>query len=59
MQLFYSESILNHQLLDNNESFHCISVLRKKINDIINVTDGKGNLYECKIENIIDKKFIS
>ncbi|MBG40296.1 MAG: 16S rRNA (uracil(1498)-N(3))-methyltransferase [Flavobacteriales bacterium] len=56
MQLFYSESILNHQLLDNNESFHCISVLRKKINDIINVTDGKGNLYECKIENIIDKK---
>ena len=55
MQLFYSKSILTSPTLDKNESFHCISVLRNKINDIIHVTDGKGNLYDCKILSIVDK----
>ena len=55
MQLFYSKSILSSPTLDKNESFHCISVLRNKINDIIHVTDGKGNLYDCKILSIVDK----
>jgi 16S rRNA (uracil1498-N3)-methyltransferase len=35
--------------LDNEESFHCIKVLRKHIGDKIHLTDGTGNLYEGEI----------
>ena len=54
MQLFYSEKISSSLLLSKEESNHCIKVLRKKINDIIFVTDGNEFLYKCKntkIEN--------
>jgi len=55
MQLFYSKDILSSLSLDLNESKHCISVLRKKINETIFVTDGKGCLYECKIISLKQK----
>lgn len=35
--------------LDEDESRHCLKVLRLGIGDTIHVTDGKGNLYEAKI----------
>lgn len=37
--------------LDEEESKHCIRVLRLKENDVVEVTDGKGNLYKAVIEN--------
>ncbi len=55
MQLFYSKDILSSLSLDLNESKHCISVLRKKINDIIFVTDGEGYLYKCEIKSFKNK----
>ena len=55
MQLFYSKDILSSLSLDLNESKHCISVLRKKINDIIFVTDGEGYLYKCEIKSLKNK----
>ena len=57
MQLFYSKDILLSSSLDRNESKHCISVLRKNINDIIYTTDGNGWLYKCKIEDF-EKKIV-
>ena len=57
MQLFYSKDILSSLSLDLNESKHCISVLRKKINDIIFVTDGEGYLYKCEIKSFQNKVF--
>ena len=52
MKLFYSKDITTNLYLSNEESKHCLQVLRKKKNDIIFVTDGNGFLYKCKIEKI-------
>lgn len=51
MELFYSNQIFeDHLFLNAEESGHCIKVLRKTRGDIINVIDGKGNLFEGPIE---------
>lgn len=53
MELFYSKDIANGIcVLDEQESRHCAKVLRHQQGDIINVIDGLGSLYECKIDNI-------
>jgi len=38
--------------LENFEYKHLIKVLRKKIGDLIKITDGERNIFECKIVNI-------
>jgi len=50
MQLFYTPDISgNEYILNEQESRHCIRVLRMKINDILFLTDGKGTLFKAKI----------
>lgn len=50
MELFYSQDISgNFCSLDEQESRHCVKVLRHKCGDIINVIDGEGTLMECRI----------
>ena len=46
---FYSPEIRNDSSLGGEESSHCTRVLRKRIGDIIYVTDGRGMRYECRI----------
>ena len=47
MQLFYTSDISGDVAsFSNDESAHCIRVLRMKNGDVINFTDGIGNLYE-------------
>ena len=41
----------NQIILSEAESRHCIKVLRCKIGDLVEVLDGKGNLYECKVSD--------
>ena len=56
MELFFSNIINNNIIvLDAFESKHCIRVLRKKIGDMINVVDGKGNLYKSEIISVSNK----
>ena len=66
MQLFYTPDIIsNIYQLNEQESKHCIRVLRLKKGDGLFLTDGRGNLFEtrliedgirkCMVE-IIDKK---
>jgi len=46
MQLFYANQVIDGSaFLDENESGHCIRVLRKKLGDEIKFTDGKGKYY--------------
>jgi 16S rRNA (uracil1498-N3)-methyltransferase len=53
MQLFYSTIISNNLIrLENEEFRHAVKVLRLKIGDIINVTDGLGNLYKAEVASI-------
>lgn len=50
MELFYSENINGGFLrLGEEESRHCIKVLRHRDGDEISVIDGKGSLFRCRI----------
>ncbi len=59
MQLFYSSDInpeTEFFSFDKEESKHIVRVLRKKENDIIHITNGKGFLFECEIISALEKK---
>jgi len=50
MELFYSSEVnSNTIILDKDESAHCVRVLRHKVGDQINVFDGLGSLYKCRL----------
>ena len=50
MELFYTQDINGGFCsLDEQESRHCVKVLRHREGDIVNVIDGFGNLMECRI----------
>ena len=50
MELFYSDNISAGQvLLDQEQSAHCVRVLRHREGDTISVIDGLGSLYECRL----------
>jgi len=49
MQLFYIDKISDEIILNKSESKHITKVLRKKENDIVFFTNGKGFLYEAVI----------
>jgi len=57
MQLFFQESITTPTtFLTEEESKHLVRVLRKKKGDQILVTDGKGMLYTCVLDQADPKK---
>jgi len=47
--IFFAPDILSNPELPFEEGQHCIKVLRKKENDEILVTDGKGFFYDARI----------
>lgn len=50
MHLFYCPDISGSLYsLTEEESKHCIRVLRLKVGDTIHITDGRGNMHECRI----------
>jgi 16S rRNA (uracil1498-N3)-methyltransferase len=50
VNIFYEPDIQsNGNVLGEDDSFHCIKVLRRQTNDLIYVLDGNGSRYECKI----------
>ncbi len=52
MEIFYSNNIQGDYLfLSQEESQHCIRVLRNKVGDVVKVSCGDGNLYLSRIEN--------
>lgn len=61
MNLFYSKNTtINHNeiVIHNQENRHLTKVLRKKTGDFINVTNGKGVLFKCVIEESNKNKSI-
>ena len=46
---FYSPDIESTLKLPESDSGHCVRVLRHQIGDVIDVIDGCGNMYKCKI----------
>jgi 16S rRNA (uracil1498-N3)-methyltransferase len=58
-QLFYSTDIKQPQaILSEEESRHCVKVLRMKKNDELHLTDGKGNLFLATIADPHHKKCV-
>ena len=51
MYLFYCPDIETTLTLSEEESGHCVQVLRRTAGDAISVTDGAGHLYHCIITN--------
>ena len=50
MELFYSTEIVNGLCtLTEDESRHCVKVLRHVVGDTVKVIDGSGALYTCRI----------
>ncbi len=51
MNLFFTTAIEDGRaILPEEEARHCIQALRHKTGDIIFITDGKGSIYEARIE---------
>lgn len=51
MQLFYAPDMeLPCHTLGEEESKHCVRVLRLAAGDEVHLTDGRGNLHRCRIE---------
>ena len=46
---FFAPDIAQTGLLPEGESGHCVRVLRKQPGDLIEVVDGKGTLYQCRL----------
>ncbi len=62
MQLFYNPDISESTTqitFDKIESKHIVRVLRKKEGDILNITNGKGFLFDAKISFASDKKCVA
>ena len=62
MQLFYNSEISKETkqiTFDKIESKHIVLVLRKKENDILKITNGKGYLFAAEISFASDKKCIA
>ena len=56
MNIFFSNTIQNNAIvLPEDETRHCVKVLRKEKGDRINCIDGKGNYYEAEISEITKK----
>ncbi|MDX2188915.1 MAG: RsmE family RNA methyltransferase, partial [Bacteroidota bacterium] len=54
--MFYSTQIEAESIwLSQEETNHCKNVLRIKIGENVQVTNGKGNLYDCKLTDYTKK----
>ncbi len=50
MELFYAHEVSgSYCRLDAEESGHCVRVLRHRAGDLIDVIDGRGALYHCRL----------
>ena len=57
MQVFYAPEIAgNEYVLDENESGHCIRVLRMRAGTAVKLIDGKGTLYDAVISKADSRK---
>jgi 16S rRNA (uracil1498-N3)-methyltransferase len=59
MELYYTTNIDGSSaILPEEESFHCIKILRNKVQDKIFFTDGRGSMFEGLIKEANTKKVL-
>lgn len=58
MKRFFATEIQdNEAILSEEESHHCLQVLRTRDREIVEITDGKGNLWTAEVQIISKKQF--
>ena len=45
--------------LDEEESAHCVRVLRHREGDLLDIIDGRGSLFHCRLEEASPKKAVA
>ncbi len=61
MQLFYTPDIdlsLDRYTLDEEESNHCVKVLRMRSGETLNLCDGRGNMIEARVADPHPKRCV-
>ena len=59
MQLFYAPEItLPRYTLSEEESKHCVRVLRMEPGDQLHITDGRGTMHRCKVVDANAKRCV-
>ena len=59
MQLFYAPEItLPQYTLSEEESKHCVRVLRMEPGDELHITDGRGTMHRCKVVDANAKRCV-
>ena len=53
---FYAPDIASNPILPESDSQHCCRVLRMQAGDEIEIVDGKGGLYRCRIVTAHNKR---
>lgn len=56
MRIFYEPNIKKVQILSEEDSKHCIKVLRLSAGEVIHIVDGIGGMFTCKIQKADVKK---
>lgn len=57
MQLFYAPDFTPPlYTLSEEESKHCVRVLRMTVGDRLHLTDGRGTMYECRVVDAAPKR---
>ncbi len=56
-RFFATEIIGNEAILSEEESHHCLQVMRTRDGEIVEITDGKGNLWTAEVQIISKKQF--
>lgn len=46
---FYAPDIADTLILPEDDAKHCLKVLRKSVGDIVEVVDGRGTRYKCRL----------
>lgn len=55
---FYAPDIASNPVLPEGESTHCVKVLRMQPGDAVEVIDGRGNVYSCRLQQAHHKHAI-
>ena len=56
MNIFFEPNVKQNLCLNEEESRHAVKVLRLSPGDLLNIVDGQGGFYTCKIKNTQGKK---
>lgn len=56
MQIYYAPDIVDSLVLPEEESSHCVRVLRKRVGDELLIADGKGAFYTAHIVDAHPKR---